>query len=118
MFHTICQQPDSEWVWSQAKEVLAFCEQKFPHVANYLEEALDELIAFTNTRNQCGKKSGRITPLNGSIEKSDDAQMLLESSPIVMLSCASLLPWWQNNTMTGYSNTATCQWLALSKPKQ
>lgn len=28
---------------------MVFAEQKFPHVADYLEEALDELLAFTNT---------------------------------------------------------------------
>jgi len=48
MFHTIFQQPDAESVWAQAREVVAFCEQKFPHVADYLEEALDELLAFTH----------------------------------------------------------------------
>ncbi|WP_411797399.1 transposase [Corynebacterium macginleyi] len=30
MFHTIFQQPDSKSVWSQAREVVAFCEDKFP----------------------------------------------------------------------------------------
>ena len=45
MFHTIFQQPDS--VWAQAREVIEFCQQKFPHVATYLEECLDELLAFT-----------------------------------------------------------------------
>jgi len=49
MFHTIFQQPDATAVWNQAREVVTFCEQKFPHVADYLEEALDELQAFTNT---------------------------------------------------------------------
>jgi len=49
MFHTIFQQPDATAVWNQAREVVTFCEQKFPHVADYLEEALDELLAFTNT---------------------------------------------------------------------
>lgn len=47
MFHTIFRQPDADAVWAQAREVVAFCEQKFPHVADYLEEALDELLAFT-----------------------------------------------------------------------
>ena len=47
MFHTIFQQPDAESVWSQAREVVEFCEEKFPHVASYLEEALEELLAFT-----------------------------------------------------------------------
>ena len=47
MFQTIFQQPDTAAVWDQAREVVAFCQQKFPHVADYLEEALDELLAFT-----------------------------------------------------------------------
>lgn len=49
MFQTIFQQPDAPAVWAQAREVVGFCEQKFHHVADYLEEALDELLAFTNT---------------------------------------------------------------------
>ena len=48
MFHTIFQQPDAASVWAQAREVVTFCEQKFPHVADYLEESLDELLAFTH----------------------------------------------------------------------
>jgi len=47
MFQSIFQQPDTAAVWDQAREVVAFCQQKFPHVADYLEEALDELLAFT-----------------------------------------------------------------------
>ena len=37
MFHTIFQQPDSQAVWKQAYDVVDFCHQKFPHVADYLE---------------------------------------------------------------------------------
>ena len=43
MFHTIFQQPDAPSAWAEAREVVAFCEEKFPHAASYLEEALDEL---------------------------------------------------------------------------
>lgn len=49
MFHTIFQQPDSQVVWKQAHDVVEFCQQKFPHVAYYLEESLDDLLAFSNT---------------------------------------------------------------------
>lgn len=49
MSHTIFQQPDAEAVWAQAQEVAEFCQQKFPHVTDYLEESLDDLLAFTNT---------------------------------------------------------------------
>ena len=51
MFHTIFQQPDAQSVWAQARDVVEFCQQKFPHVADYLDDALDELLAFT----QCPK---------------------------------------------------------------
>ena len=34
MFQTIFHQPDAQAVWDQAREVVAFCEQKFPHVAH------------------------------------------------------------------------------------
>lgn len=51
MFHTIFQQPNAQSVWAQARDVLDFCQEKFPHVADYLEEALDELLAST----QCPK---------------------------------------------------------------
>lgn len=51
MCHTIFQQPNAQSVWAQARDVVDFCQEKFPHVADYLEEALDELLAFT----QCPK---------------------------------------------------------------
>lgn len=47
MFHTIFQQPDADAVWDQAREVVEFCQSRFPHIADYLEEALDEILAFT-----------------------------------------------------------------------
>lgn len=47
MFHTSFHQPDADSVWAQAREVVEFCGQKCPHVADYLEESLDELLAFT-----------------------------------------------------------------------
>ncbi|MGV0332158.1 IS256 family transposase, partial [Corynebacterium macginleyi] len=75
MFHTIFQQPDSESVWCQAREVVAFCEDKFPHVASYLEEALDELLAFTNAPKSVWKKVWSNNPterLNREIRRRTD----------------------------------------------
>ena len=81
MFHTIFQQPDAESVWSQAKEVVAFCEQKFPHVADYLEEALGELLAFTNTPKSVWKKVWSNNPterLNGPEPRKVDTGVLIK----------------------------------------
>ncbi|EPD26717.1 IS256 family transposase [Actinotignum timonense] len=47
MFHTIFRQPDAASVWGQARDVVEFCSRKFPHVGDYLEESLDEILAFT-----------------------------------------------------------------------
>ena len=47
MFQTIFQQPDATSTWAQAREVVDLLEPKFPHVAAYLEESLDEVLAFT-----------------------------------------------------------------------
>ena len=75
MFHTIFQQPDAQSVWAQAREVVAFCQEKFPHVASYLEEALDELLAFTHTPKSVWKKVWSNNPterLNREIRRRTD----------------------------------------------
>ena len=75
MFLTIFQQPDAQSVWAQAREVVAFCQEKFPHVADYLEEALDELLAFTNAPKSVWKKVWSNNPterLNREIRRRTD----------------------------------------------
>ncbi|WJY62207.1 Transposase, Mutator family [Corynebacterium atrinae] len=75
MFHTIFQQPDAASVWAQTREVVTFCEQKFPHVADYLEESLDELLAFTHAPKSVWKKVWSNNPterLNREIRRRTD----------------------------------------------
>lgn len=48
MYQTIFKQSDALAVWNQAHDVVTFCREKYPHVADYLEEALDDLLAFTS----------------------------------------------------------------------
>ena len=49
MFHSIFQQADAQATWDQARQVVDFCTQRFPDAADYLEESLDEILAFTTT---------------------------------------------------------------------
>ncbi len=118
MFHTIFQQPDSESVWSQAKEVVAFCEQKFPHVADYLEEALDELLAFTNTPKSVWKKIWSNNPterLNREIRRRTDVVGIFPNRDAVVRLVGAVLAeqhddWIQQNrymSLTSLEQTKT-----------
>lgn len=63
MFLTAFQQPDATSVRDQDREAIAFCQQKFPHVADYLEEALDELLSFTAAPKSVGTKVWSNNPI-------------------------------------------------------
>ena len=109
MFHTVLQQQDSESVWSQATEVVAFCQQKFHTLLTTWKKPSTNYWRLQTRWHQCGRKTGRIIPLNGSIVKSGDVQMSSASSPILTLWCALSVRSWLNNMMTGFSKTATCR---------
>lgn len=49
MVHSIFQHADARSTWGQAREVVEFCHQRFPEVADFLEESLEEILAFTCT---------------------------------------------------------------------
>ena len=75
MFQTIFQQPDEESTWAQAREVVDLLEPKFPEVAAYLEESLDEVLAFTAAPKPVWKKVWSNNPterLNREIRRRTD----------------------------------------------
>lgn len=65
-FQTIFQQPDAASVRDQVRDVGEFWEQRFPHLADYLEEPPDQLLAFTHSPKSVGiARCGRTTPPKG-----------------------------------------------------
>ena len=47
LVRSIFLQPDAEAVWTQQRQVAAKLEERFPQAAELLEQAADEVLAFT-----------------------------------------------------------------------
>jgi putative transposase len=77
--HSIFDQPDAESVVAQYDRVLDALGDKLPEVAEYLDAARAELLAFTAFPKQIWRQSGPTTPrerLNKEIRRRTDVAIL------------------------------------------
>jgi putative transposase len=66
LLHSIFDQPDAESVVAQYDRVLDALTDKLPKVAQHLDAARAELLAFTAFPSRSGAKSGPTIPRNDS----------------------------------------------------
>ncbi|EUA32833.1 transposase, Mutator family protein [Mycobacterium xenopi 3993] len=81
LLHCIFDQPDAESVVAQYDRVLDALSDKLPRVAEHLDAARPDLLAFTAFPNRSGAKSGATIPRNGSTKKSGAGPTSWASSP-------------------------------------
>jgi len=81
LLHSVYDQPDTDAVQAQFDRILDALADKLPAVAQHLDAARTDILAFTASRRRRGGKSGPTIPKNGSIGRSAAAPMSSASSP-------------------------------------
>ena len=76
----VFDQPDAESVDAQYDRVIEALADKLPKVADHLEAARADLLAFTAFPRRSGARSGRTIPRSGSTKRSAAAPTLSASS--------------------------------------
>jgi putative transposase len=65
LVRTVVDQPDTDALRAQFTRVLDMVGERFPDAAEHLDDARDDLLAFTAFPPRCGGRSGRTTRTNG-----------------------------------------------------
>ncbi len=115
LLHSIYDQPDAESVVAQYDRVLDALTDKLPAVAEHLDTARTDLLAFTAFPKQTWRQIWSNNPqerLNREVRRRTD---VVASSPTAPRSSASSEPSSPNNTTNGSKDGAT--WASRSSPE-
>lgn len=115
LLHSIYDQPDAESVVAQYDRVLDALTDKLPAVAEHLDTARTDLLAFTAFPKQIWRQIWSNNPqerLNREVRRRTD---VVASSPTAPRSSASSEPSSPNNTTNGSKDGAT--WASRSSPE-
>jgi len=103
LLHSVYDQPDKIAVQAQYDKMLDTLTGKLPAVADHLDAARADVLAFTAPP----RRSDRTTPTNASTRGSGDAPMSSKSFPTATVWSGSSAPSWPNNTTNGPKAAAT-----------
>ena len=101
LLHSVYDQPDAASVHAQFDRVLDAPTGKLPTVAEHLDAARADVLAFTAFPRRSGGRSGRTTPPSGSTGRSAGAPTSSGSSPTGTPPSAWSAPSWPSNTTNG-----------------
>ena len=73
LLHSVYDQPDTASVHAQFDRILDALAEKLPKVAQHLDTARADVLAFTSFPPRSGAKSGPTTPKNDSTARSAGA---------------------------------------------
>ena len=106
LLHSIYDQPDADAVHAQFERVVDALAEKLSAVAEHLESARADLLAFTAFPEEIWRQIWSNNP-NGSTARSAAAPTSSRSSPTGPASSASSAPSWPNSTTNGPKAAAT-----------
>ena len=108
MLHSVYDQPDAAAVNAQFDRLLDYVSKKLPAVAEHLDGARADILAFTSfPKDVWTQRSGPTTPPSGSTGRSADAPTPWASSPTGPLSSVLSEPSWPNRPTNGPKAAAT-----------
>jgi putative transposase len=117
LLHSVYDQPDREAVNAQYDRVLDALSDKLPAVAEHLDLARADVLAFAAFPKELWRQiSGATTLRNGSTARSAAAPTSSGSSPTATASSASSEPSWPNNTTSGSKGAATSASTSCNAP--
>jgi putative transposase len=101
MLHSVYDQPDTASVHAQYDRLLEAVADKLPKVAEHLDAARADVLAFTGFPKELWRQIWSNNPKNASTARSAGARTSSGSSPTRTPSSGSSVPSWPSSTTSG-----------------